>query len=73
MIPRVTATLAVGWCIYLQRKLNKRREEDEQLACGLINCMIGESGCPKVVDTVYVDELGDRKSVCRCWASKKVK
>jgi CDGSH-type Zn-finger protein len=27
--------------------------------------------CPKVVDTVEIEDLGDKTAFCRCWKSKK--
>jgi hypothetical protein len=31
-----------------------------------------QKDCPKVVDTVDIEQIGDKKMFCRCWRSKKV-
>ncbi|KAI1288491.1 CDGSH iron-sulfur domain-containing protein 2 -like protein [Halotydeus destructor] len=68
--PWLGTALAVGYAYYAHRKLASQSRDQEKLSRGQMNFMIRNDDA-KVVDTVFVEDLGMRKSLCRCWASKK--
>lgn len=72
LAPWLGAGLAVAYAVHVHQKLKKRQLEIDQFAKGQINTLIRKED-DKVVDTVFVEDLGDKKSLCRCWKSKKVR
>ena len=54
------AAAAVGYGIYATLRLRKRHVNE---------CLKKE--CDKVVDSVDMEDLGDKAVFCRCWRSKK--
>lgn len=52
--------VAVAYGIYATMKLRKRH----------VNACI-KKDCGKVVDTVDMEDMGDKKVFCRCWRSEK--
>lgn len=59
----VGTAIAVGYAAYLSYNVAKKKD-------GSINPKIRKDE-PKVVDTVDVEDLGNKSVFCRCWKSKK--
>lgn len=55
--------MAVGYAAYLTYSVSKKNDS-------AINQRIRKDE-PKIVDTVDVEDLGNKSVFCRCWKSKK--
>ena len=56
----VVAAAAVGYGLYMTLKWKRKH----------VNASI-KKDCDKVVDTVEIEDLGDKTAFCRCWKSSK--
>jgi len=65
VVPWVTAAAALAYGIYVTIELKR-----ERAASGQVNRSV-KKDTAKVVDTVDLEEVGDKKVFCRCWKSKK--
>lgn len=61
----IGAALAVGYAAYLTYTTSKKAPGSGQINPGI------KKDQPKVVDTVDVEDLGNKAVFCRCWRSKK--
>lgn len=66
IVPWVTTAAAVAYGVYVTLELRK-----ERAASGSVNRQIKKDS-NKVVDTVDLEEIGQKGVFCRCWKSKKV-
>lgn len=66
----VGTALAVGYAAYVTYASAKDKSSTSTKSGSLINHNVKKDE-PKVVDTVDVEDLGNKSVFCRCWKSKK--
>lgn len=67
----IGTAVAVGYAAYVTYQSAKDRKASRDFAKGTpINPAIKKDQ-PKVVDTLDVEDLGNKSVFCRCWKSKK--
>lgn len=66
----VGTALAVSYAAYLTYSISKKDTAGGDIKGNRVNNHI-KKDLPKVVDTVDVEDLGNKSVFCRCWKSKK--
>lgn len=62
-LPWVGTALALGFSLFVYRSLGKLKR-------GRVNFEIDMSN-PKIVNSVDIEDIGNKAVFCRCWKSKK--
>lgn len=66
--------LAVGYAAYLTYTTSKQRQSGQFAHMAEKSSMVNpaiKKDEPKVVDSIDVEDLGNKSVFCRCWRSKK--
>ncbi|CAG2116526.1 unnamed protein product [Medioppia subpectinata] len=67
-LPWVGTAVAVGYAVYLTLRTKSEADGSDGKPC--VNLCL-HKGKDKVVDSLDIEDLGDKSVFCRCWRSKK--